>query len=192
MNYLARQLLADICQIPIGSVHNCDRQIWGPTAKGEFTVKSAYHLHKEMGVQHEGESSRYGQHRLLWKKLWQMHTPPVVKMFLWRACHNALPTKTNLFRRKITMDSLCPICEVEAETIGHVLWGCPAAKAIWNTCGGRIHKRCIEHADFVVIFEELHRFLDKEEMELVATVARTLWLRRNAVIFGAQSVITLQ
>lgn len=29
-----------ICQIPIGSIHNSDRQIWSATIDGEFTVRS--------------------------------------------------------------------------------------------------------------------------------------------------------
>jgi hypothetical protein len=43
---------------------------------------------------------------------------------MWRACSNALATKANLFRRKITED---PLCGVQAETTGHILWGCSAA-----------------------------------------------------------------
>lgn len=81
-----------------------------------------------------------------------MNTPPVVKMFIWRAYNNALATKANMFRHKITTDSSCLICEVESETTRHVLWGGPATKAVWSTCGGRIQKRCIEHMGFVFIF----------------------------------------
>ena len=52
----------------------------------------------------------------------------VVKVFLRQAFHNALATKSNLYRRKITEDPLCPICGAEAETTGHTLWSYPATK----------------------------------------------------------------
>jgi len=36
--------------------------------------------------------------------LWSLQVPRALKMFLWKVCHNALPTKENLYRRKITKD----------------------------------------------------------------------------------------
>lgn len=70
-----------------------------------------------------------------------MNTPHAVKVFMWRACHNALATKANLLWRKIKEDPLCPLCGVEAETTGHLLWGCLAAKAIWSLCNRNIQKK---------------------------------------------------
>jgi hypothetical protein len=103
---------------------------------------------------------------------------------MWRACHNALATKANLFRRKITDDPLCPLCGAEAETTGHVLWGCPTAKAIWSMCGSKIKKQCIANAESVFIVEEFQRYVDMEDMELIGVVARNLWLRWNEVVYG--------
>jgi hypothetical protein len=36
--------------------------------------------------------------------------PNVEKHFLWKASHEILPTCSNLFRRKIIDDPMCPIC----------------------------------------------------------------------------------
>jgi hypothetical protein len=41
----------------------------------------------------------------------------VVKIFMWMAYNNALPTRVNLFERKIVTDPLCPICYLEEETM---------------------------------------------------------------------------
>jgi hypothetical protein len=57
-----------------------------------------------------------------------MNTPNAVKVFMWRAYHNALATKANLFQWNITEDPLCPTYGVEVETMGHVLWSFPATK----------------------------------------------------------------
>ncbi|XP_059436480.1 uncharacterized protein LOC132169465 [Corylus avellana] len=40
------------------------------------------------------------------------------------------------------------------------------------------------HEDFVIIVEELCCYLDKEEMEIKVVVARSIWLRRNALVHG--------
>lgn len=93
------------------------------------------------------------------------------------ACNNALATKANLFRRKITEDSFCPLCKIEAETTGHALWGCPIAKSIRGTCGKKIQKRFIVQDDFVLIVEDHHGLLDSKDMELLAITARLLWFR---------------
>jgi hypothetical protein len=57
------------------------------------------------------------------------------------------------FAAKSLQTPYVPSVRWSRETTGHVLWGCPVAKAVWSTCGGRIQKLCIEHVDFVVIFE---------------------------------------
>ena len=59
-------------------------------------------------------------------RTWKMVAPNVVKMFMWRAYNNALPTKANLLGRKIVVGSLYLICGLEAETKGidyRIVWG---------------------------------------------------------------------
>jgi len=41
-----------------------------------------------------------------------MKVTHTVKVFMWWACINALPTKANLFRRKIIEDPLCPLVDL--------------------------------------------------------------------------------
>ncbi|KAG6640000.1 hypothetical protein CIPAW_10G141100 [Carya illinoinensis] len=50
-----------------------------------------------------------------------------VQYFIWRACHESLPTKSNLVLRKVVEDPLCPICQRDKETTIHALWTCPSA-----------------------------------------------------------------
>lgn len=75
---------------------------------------------------------------------WQYETlnkievPNVVKAFIGRVCINALLTKTNLFKRKIVTDPLCPIYGLEAEITGHVLWSCSEARDAWSICDRKL------------------------------------------------------
>ena len=48
----------------------------------------------------EASSSNREANRALWKGIWKMSTPGKIKHFLWKACSNALPVKTNLVKRK--------------------------------------------------------------------------------------------
>jgi hypothetical protein len=51
---------------------------------------------------------------------------------MWRACNDLLPTKSNLFRRKIVDSNLCPCCTSESETVFHALLKCLAAQDVWG------------------------------------------------------------
>lgn len=47
---------------------------------------------------------------------------------------NTIPTKENLFKKKIVPDPLCPLYGSEAKTTSHILWDCASAKAVWMEC----------------------------------------------------------
>lgn len=51
---------------------------------------------------------------------------------MWRVCHDILPTRLNLVRRKVTEESWCPVCEGEEESLIHALWECPATTYVWG------------------------------------------------------------
>jgi hypothetical protein len=88
-----------------------------------------------------------------------------------------------LYKKNITLDPLCPICNLEIETLGHALWTCNVAKDVWIECSSKIHKCTSDEEDFIRLVERLMARLDENQMHLVATVARQIWLRRNSVVF---------
>lgn len=54
-----------------------------------------------------------------------------IKIFLWRATKNLLPTGENLWKRKCLQDPICQRCCRTVETINHALLECKATKKIW-------------------------------------------------------------
>ncbi|XP_059446670.1 uncharacterized protein LOC132178237 [Corylus avellana] len=137
----------------------------------------------------------------IWKDKWlprppmyTVYSPPLLfdpnatnisnaeKHFLWRACHESLPTKANLCNRKVTRDPICPVCEREAETTFHVLWQCPAAQDTWSAGCRKFQKSCFEGPFFLPVVEGMLRVCGQQEFALFAGIARRLWLRRNALI----------
>lgn len=122
----------------------------------------------------------------MWKAIWNIGVPRVVKMFLWKACSNILPTKEKLFKKHITHGPLCPICSLEIETIGHIFWSCPSARDLWTECRHKIYKSTSDENDFMSIMEKLMERASVEKMQMVAIVARQIWHKRNTMVFGGK------
>jgi hypothetical protein len=121
-----------ILNIPLSPCLPNDRLIWMGTKHGGFTVRSAYHLGKELQEREEGQCSKMEKGEEVWKAIWALEVPNTVKLFTWRACNNLLPTKVNLFHKRVVDTMQCPCCGIEDETIYHALWECPAARDVWG------------------------------------------------------------
>ncbi|XP_035543621.1 uncharacterized protein LOC118347698 [Juglans regia] len=120
-----------ILSIPLSRGLVQDKLFWGSSKIGEFSVGSAYFLQLDRLKSLQGESSREGSKDEKWSIIWNLTVPNSVKIFLWKVGNNLLPTKENLFKRKIVTEKSCTICFAESETIMHAIWECPAANDIW-------------------------------------------------------------
>ena len=67
----------------------------------------------------------------IWNEVWALNVPLKVRMFLWRACSNCLPTRDKLHQRRVRVETQCELCLQQAKTAHHILWECPFAQ----TCG---------------------------------------------------------
>ncbi|XP_042515190.1 uncharacterized protein LOC122089498 [Macadamia integrifolia] len=128
-----------IYQIQISLFETQDKQVWGPTKQGLFTVKSAYHFLCNMWTEKELERpSSSTSHRWrevptdVWKAIWNCNTLPKVKNFLWRACANGLASASALTHRHIHVDLICHRCGEVSESISHIILYCPFARAVWH------------------------------------------------------------
>jgi hypothetical protein len=175
---------AAILSIPLSPFLPQDQLLWRCTKNGMFTVRSAYHLGMEMKTVQQPECSEKENMDEVWRTCRRLNIPNAMKMFLWRASHNLLPTKVNLFRQGICDSNLCPICKREEETAAHVCWNCPAANDVWGGCKIKLQKCSTGIDDFRQLFREVIQRCEKEDVELFAVVARRLWLRRNDFIHG--------
>ena len=110
--------------------------------------------------------------------------PNAVKMYMWKACHNLLPTKGNLFRRGVWDKNLCLVYLQEEETVVHVTWACSATNDAWGETRIKLQKSPCDMREFLQVFMEVVLRCDIEEVELFAVLARCLWLRRNDFVHG--------
>lgn len=74
-------------------------------------------------------------------------------------------------------ESMCSCCWREEETMVHVLWSCLVAQDLWGS-GYMIFQKCAFTGDGIMQFMEF--YLDRlkiEELNLMAVIARRIWLR---------------
>ena len=122
-----------ILKIPLSYNLPESKLIWIGNRKGEFLVKSAYHVaHNMIDASEEGESSSGDPYRQLWWNLWHLNLLGKIKIFAWRACVNGLPTYDNISKRGINCSTACPICGLEPEDINHALLHCEVASLAWS------------------------------------------------------------
>ena len=147
---------------------------WPLKNHGCYSVKSRYQmLYKgdEASIPIPDATRRF------WKGIWRFQVPRKIKHFMWKACHNALPTKVNLVRQKILEVNTCQNCDRCPKSITHALWECESIQAVWT-----LHFRWVNRAHTTgLLFEKLIRFIRQklQAMELFATTAWYIQCRRN-------------
>ena len=85
-----------ILGIPLSFWHPPDRIAWAQTPTGMFSTSSAYKLIVSGASTSIAGSSNLDNQRKFWKGLWQLRVPNKIKLFVWRAYNDALPTMENL------------------------------------------------------------------------------------------------
>jgi hypothetical protein len=175
--------VGQICSLVLSPLGHSDKVVWQGTKHGFFSVKSAYHLEMQHRNQTRGESYTTGQAGEIWKAVWNLQAPLVLKHFFWKVCNNILPTKVLLSSKKIVQNLLCPCYLREEENIYHILWSCPSSTAVWQECPRRVLKMALEPTDGLGLIEGWLKKLTGVEFIFALAVARQIWLRRNAYVF---------
>ena len=88
---------------------------------GTYSVKSGYQVLCELESAEEASASSDEKSRSFWRNIWQLRVPNKVKIFLWCACTNALPTKVNLQKRRVVDNSVCNLCQKASEDTFHAV-----------------------------------------------------------------------
>ena len=138
-----------------------------------------------------GPSSSYKVENKLWKEIWRLEVPNKVKNFMWRLCSNAVATNSNLYKRKVRADPLCPMCNMEAETIEHLCLLCDWTMPIWFVVcfGMRYQKNEICRFDEWLNGIVSKKGIDKEVKALIALTCWNIWKERCNVQLGKQTLM---
>nr|GFA91611.1 RNA-directed DNA polymerase, eukaryota [Tanacetum cinerariifolium] len=99
-----------------------DRWICDLNGDGVFRVKVVRTILDDIFLPSAADATR-----------WVKYIPIKINIFAWRARLDRLPTRSNIFRRGVVLDSyLCPLCGLVPEDIHHVLFRCDTAKLVFR------------------------------------------------------------
>ena len=117
--------------IPLSSSSQANTLIWPFNPSGQYSMKLGYRF-----LQENAENSRApAQDSAFWKKFWSLEVPSKVKKNFGCACKEALPTRKNLQRRKITPNGLCDLCKAGDKDCSHALFLCSDVQVIGARSG---------------------------------------------------------
>ncbi|GAV73179.1 hypothetical protein CFOL_v3_16666, partial [Cephalotus follicularis] len=99
----ADEVVQKILAIPISHSRCNDKMFWWRQTSGECSVKTGYHVAKEIlhGNMGEHEVIQSTVAANFWKWLWGMKFPHKIRLLGWKCCRGILPTKFN-FGQKST------------------------------------------------------------------------------------------
>lgn len=181
-----------ILNIPLSYTMLEEKIIWVGNKRGMFLVKSAYYVALLLVEKIEvGESSSGDYRTPLWKKIWQLKLLAMIKIFAWRACMEWLPTRLNLGRRGMNIETKCPLYERELESTIHALLYCNKLWDVWwswHTCPINIlagNKNFVDVAILILNAGTPH------DLETFFATAWSIWYNRNQAFHDSQYLPTI-
>ena len=173
---------ADIIKsIPLPRTPQEDEIIWHYDKKGLYSVKSGYQLALKIKFPEPPTSSAGASQE--WQNLWKLNLPGKIKIFVWKAAKNFLPTAENLWRRKILQEPICTICKEGREDVFHALMECKLARKIWRCTDMKATVQSIRRDDMLSTMHSLMRKGAKSEIDYVASIWWATWHARNKLLF---------
>ena len=153
-----------------------DTWVWRAEANGIFSTKYAYQVIK-------AEQPYEGQH-LGFHQLWEIKIPSRALSFAWRLLWDRLPTKDNLAKRQIQIDSdLCPFCHSQPESASHLFFTCVKVLPLWWEFFSWVKEVRVIHC------RPMNNFLQHYSTagSMASNRRWKIWKLRNEMIFHNQS-----
>ena len=113
-----------ILSIPLSSRRTSDMLVQRGTKNGTYSTKKAYRMLHEAELASKSRTLNCSAQGVFQKEIWNLNIPSKLKHFLSRACNDSLPTKKNLFRRKVTQNSIYECYHEGVEDSIPTLWDC--------------------------------------------------------------------
>ncbi|KAK3187896.1 hypothetical protein Dsin_027457 [Dipteronia sinensis] len=158
-----------VLRIPIGSTRREDSVMWHYDNSGGYTVKSGYRVVR--GLLNTSGCSNSSLLSSWWNCLWGLGIPLKIKVFVWKACHDWLPTMANLACRKSRLMKLKSAC------------------SSWLPSTAMIRGSYSNLFDFVL---DCFSSITCDELRLICTILWRVWFIRNSVVHGAASQTLLE
>lgn len=145
---------------------------WGP--KGHYSVKSGYLV--EIGYFDPPPSSSSAAAKTSWRTLiWSLRIPPKVRIFLWRAFNDFIPTELNLLRHHVPTSGNCILCGAFMASSSHCLIFCHRIRKLWKSTPLWIFLKHQQHLSLLDCGIMLAHTVSKNFLELFAMLLWAIW-----------------
>ncbi|KAH9652505.1 zf-RVT domain-containing protein [Citrus sinensis] len=159
-----------------------DKYAWHFDRRGMYSVRSGYKV--ALQTKYQDVPSCSGNPTNEWKYIWSLNLPAKVKIFIWRALSNLLPTVGRLYKKNVLESPICQRCSNAAENVYHALIGCNQARKVWKLAGFVHLVRQVHNEDIWDVFQNAMLSVSKAEFELLAASMWTIWHARNEFHFS--------
>lgn len=109
--------------------------------------------------------------------------PKKIRIFVWRAAKNLLPSAENLWKRKIVQEPTCQLCKMGIENLFHALVDCKAAKKVWRLSLFDNDIQAAPGQDVLSLLHGVKRLRSKADVDLFAAILWAKWNARNQWLF---------
>lgn len=120
---------------------------WHGNPKGICSVKSGYAMEINLFAPPPYQSSQPDQK--WWLTLWRLSLSPKIRLFLWRACRDLIPSTVNLASRYIPTYAICPLCHCGVANTSHCLIFCSLVKCVCKNFVFWVHLKKLQSAPFL-------------------------------------------
>ncbi|XP_043697186.1 uncharacterized protein LOC122647964 [Telopea speciosissima] len=157
---------AAIYKIQLSYFNIEDRQIWGVSKHGDFSIKSAYHHLSDLKAANQRVAA---------------------------SSSKARPWEETPKERRIPVDSMCPRCGQAEETNEHILLTCPFARRVWF---GSVLSHRVSDGEEIQLHQwikEWSAFTSQgkravgETRTLISFILWHLWNARNDLLFSRKT-----
>ncbi|KAH1115032.1 hypothetical protein J1N35_008410 [Gossypium stocksii] len=122
-----------IINIPIPQIEIEDMMTWSGKPTVEYSIQSGYKELQRLCFESNNPNRPIYKH--FYKALWGTRVPPKVKTINWRFFNNDIPSYHNLQIKRLKNTAICPRCEADVETNGHIIHDCPKRNQNWDALG---------------------------------------------------------
>lgn len=113
--------------------------------------------------------------------IWRAKVPGKVKVHIWKACRDILPTISRLCSRRVFVANGCYFCNEELETIAHVCRDCPFVHDFLHSFSelGSLPSGVNPAASFLCWLASCSETLSITSFDFLLFALRSFWKERN-------------
>ncbi|KAM0861134.1 hypothetical protein ACQ4PT_046070 [Festuca glaucescens] len=179
------KLWVAVAQAMTGFTDRQDEWRWKWRQDGKFSAKSAYLTFFKAGsVPFPGM-----------QQLWKTFAPLRFKFFGWLALRGRCWSADRMRRHVMTAHTACPLCSIHDESLDHLLVRCPFSRAIWFRLLQRHGWLSASPTESSVLLDWWSDVADRIPTPLrryfcsfALLTMRSIWLQRNARVFGGDII----